>query len=98
MSGTYCCVPQAHLTSRTLRKLSGEKAPVAKLVGISRLHVGGCRNKLTSLQFAKHMKIKEQVDFLKKKRIGFGVGTPERVAALIEKGEPSVQSWRRLPC
>lgn len=39
-----------------------------------------------ALQFAKHMKIEEQITYLKNKKTGIGVGTPARLADLIENG------------
>ena len=36
--------------------------------------------------FAKHIKLKEQAEYCKKSRIGIGVGTPERVLALMKEG------------
>lgn len=41
---------------------------------------------LTRLQFAKHMKVDEQVAFLKNTKTGIGVGTPSRLIELIENG------------
>lgn len=38
-------------------------------------------------QFAKHMKVEEQVNFLKNKKSGIGVGTPARLMELIDNGE-----------
>lgn len=40
--------------------------------------------------FAKHIKIKESVEFCQQTRIGIGVGTPERVLALIKLGRTNV--------
>jgi len=40
----------------------------------------------STFQFAKHMKIEEQISFLGKSRAGIGVGTPARLAELIENG------------
>jgi hypothetical protein len=37
-------------------------------------------------QFAKHIKIEEQVNILQTQRTGIGVGTPVRMIDLIEKG------------
>jgi protein CMS1 len=37
-------------------------------------------------QFAKHMKVEEQVTFLKNRKSGIGVGTPARLAELIDNG------------
>lgn len=39
------------------------------------------------LQFAKHMKIEEQISMLGKSRTGIGVGTPARLMDLMENGE-----------
>lgn len=36
--------------------------------------------------FAKHIKLKEQIEYCKKSRIGIGIGTPERVLTLINEG------------
>lgn len=36
--------------------------------------------------FAKHIKMKESIEYCQKTRIGIGVGTPERVLALIKEG------------
>lgn len=36
--------------------------------------------------FAKHMKVAEQVEFLKNKKSGIGVGTPARLMELIDNG------------
>lgn len=38
-------------------------------------------------QFAKHMKIEEQISMLGKSRTGIGVGTPARLMDLMENGE-----------
>ena len=40
--------------------------------------------------FAKHIKLNEQVEYCKKSRIGIGVGTPERVLALMKEGTGDV--------
>lgn len=42
---------------------------------------------LTFRQFAKHMKVDEQVAFLKNTKTGIGVGTPSRLMELIDNGE-----------
>ena len=54
--------------------------------------------------FAKHIKLKEQVEYCKKYRIGIGVGTPERVFTLIKEGMGEVLAilytqkvWANLP-
>jgi len=36
--------------------------------------------------FAKHIKLKDSIEYCQKTRIGIGVGTPERVLALIKEG------------
>lgn len=40
------------------------------------------------LQFAKHFKVAEQVEFLKKNRTGIAVGTPARLMDLLDNGNP----------
>lgn len=51
---------------------------------------------LTSLlQFAKHIKIDEQVAFLQSRRTGIGVGTPARLTELLDKG--AIHPHRRQP-
>lgn len=72
-----------------MRKFQTKDNAVAKLVrenwkGCARLPESMC---LTSLQFAKHMKVEEQVDFLKNKKTGIAVGTPMRLIALIDNGK-----------
>ena len=44
------------------------------------------------LQFAKHMKVEEQVTFLKNRKTGISVGTPARLAELIDNGKYPVTS------
>lgn len=39
------------------------------------------------VQFAKHFKVAEQVDFLKKNRTGIAVGTPARLMDLLDNGK-----------
>ncbi|PFH59607.1 hypothetical protein XA68_12094 [Ophiocordyceps unilateralis] len=46
--------------------------------------------------FAKHFKVQEQVEFLRSKVTGIGVGTPARLAELIDNGALSVDGLRRL--
>lgn len=36
--------------------------------------------------FAKHIKLKESIEYCQKTRIGIGIGTPERILALIKEG------------
>jgi len=46
--------------------------------------------------FAKHMKVDEQVSFLKNKKTGIGVGTPARLTELIDNGALSLDNLQRL--
>lgn len=46
--------------------------------------------------FAKHMKVEEQVTFLKNRKSGIGVGTPARLIELIENGALSLGNLQRL--
>lgn len=41
---------------------------------------------LITLQFAKHMKVDDQMTFLKNRKTGIGVGTPARLIELIDNG------------
>ncbi|KAF4124527.1 protein CMS1 [Geosmithia morbida] len=41
--------------------------------------------------FAKHMKVAEQVEFLKNKKTGIGIGTPARLIELIDNGALSLE-------
>lgn len=38
-------------------------------------------------QFAKHFKVSEQVEFLKKNRTGIAIGTPARLIDLLDCGK-----------
>ncbi|CAI6094074.1 unnamed protein product [Clonostachys chloroleuca] len=46
--------------------------------------------------FAKHMKIEEQITYLKSKKTGIAVGTPARLADLIDNGALSLENLERL--
>ncbi|KAK4162501.1 U3-containing 90S pre-ribosomal complex subunit-domain containing protein [Cladorrhinum sp. PSN259] len=46
--------------------------------------------------FAKHIKVEEQVAFLKKTRSGLAVGTPQRLIDLIENEALSISHLRRI--
>ncbi|POR38832.1 Protein cms1, partial [Tolypocladium paradoxum] len=46
--------------------------------------------------FAKHMKVDEQVAFLKNTKTGIGVGTPARLMELIDDGALSLDNLKRL--
>lgn len=38
--------------------------------------------------FAKHIKLKDAIEFVKKTRMNFGVGTPSRLLDLFSAGKP----------
>ncbi|PVH92832.1 hypothetical protein DM02DRAFT_604767 [Periconia macrospinosa] len=46
--------------------------------------------------FAKHMKVKEQIEHLKKHKIDYGVGTPERLSALLDHDALSTANLKRV--
>ncbi|KAF2752331.1 hypothetical protein M011DRAFT_435889 [Sporormia fimetaria CBS 119925] len=46
--------------------------------------------------FAKHIKLSEQVELLKKKKVDFGVGTPERLSALLDKKALNTANLKRV--
>ncbi|BFZ64581.1 Protein cms1 [Saitoella coloradoensis] len=46
--------------------------------------------------FAKHMKLAEHVKFVSENRLGFGVGTPNRVLALIQQDALKVDHMQRI--
>ena len=46
---------------------------------------------LVAKLFAKHIKLKEAVETVKKSRINIGVGTPQRIYDLLENGRPPHQ-------
>ncbi|KAM0325181.1 hypothetical protein ACHAQA_007720 [Verticillium albo-atrum] len=46
--------------------------------------------------FAKHMKVEEQVKFLKNQRTGIAVGTPARLMALVDNGALSLGKLERI--
>ena len=52
-------------------------------------------NKVSKL-FAKHFKIEQQAVFLRKTRVGFGVGTPDRIVKLIETKALKIDSLARI--
>lgn len=71
---------------RAARKFQKKDNAVAKLVGCFRSGVvEGSADR--AQQFAKHFKVSEQVEFLKKSRTGIAVGTPARLIALLDDGE-----------
>merc|ERR1712054_488419 len=54
------------------------------------------KDNLVAKLFAKHIKIEEQVNFLKNKKTGIGVGTPARLADLIDNGALSLENLQRI--
>ncbi|XP_014552637.1 hypothetical protein COCVIDRAFT_19316 [Bipolaris victoriae FI3] len=46
--------------------------------------------------FAKHLKLADQVSQLKKSKIDYGVGTPDRLVALLEDGALSTANLKRV--
>ncbi|KAJ6444037.1 DNA/RNA helicase, DEAD/DEAH box type [Purpureocillium lavendulum] len=72
---------------RAVRKFSSKENVVAKL----------CRSRmLTSRQFAKHVKVDEQVAFLQNRKSGIGVGTPARLMELIDNGSLVLDKLHRI--
>ncbi|KAF2265399.1 hypothetical protein CC78DRAFT_493591 [Lojkania enalia] len=56
----------------------------------------GVKNSNVAKLFAKHIKLAEQVGLLKKNKVDFGVGTPERLSALLDQGVLSTANLRRI--
>ncbi|KAF2703896.1 hypothetical protein K504DRAFT_462972 [Pleomassaria siparia CBS 279.74] len=56
----------------------------------------GIKNPNVAKLFAKHMKVAEQVAHLKKNKIDFGVGTPERLTALLDQNALSTTNLKRI--
>ncbi|KAF2007510.1 hypothetical protein P154DRAFT_541616 [Amniculicola lignicola CBS 123094] len=56
----------------------------------------GVKNPNVAKLFAKHMKIVEQVALLKKNKIDYGVGTPERLSALLDQKTLSTANLKRI--
>ncbi|KAF2741578.1 hypothetical protein EJ04DRAFT_423078 [Polyplosphaeria fusca] len=56
----------------------------------------GVKNPNVAKLFAKHMKIAEQVEHLKKHKVDFGVGTPERLSALLDQKALSTANLKRV--
>lgn len=84
-------LPKVYFTDvhnyRAVRKFSGKDNLIAKLVscGLCSFPTAFVLTYLS--QFAKHMKVEEQVALLQNKKIGIGVGTPARLMELIDNGE-----------
>ncbi|KAF2440232.1 hypothetical protein P171DRAFT_419775 [Karstenula rhodostoma CBS 690.94] len=56
----------------------------------------GIRNPNVAKLFAKHMKITEQVENLKQYKVDFGVGTPDRLSALLDQNALSTTNLKRV--
>ncbi|KAH7109082.1 U3-containing 90S pre-ribosomal complex subunit-domain containing protein [Dendryphion nanum] len=56
----------------------------------------GVKNPNVSKLFAKHMKIAEQVEHLTKHKVDFGVGTPDRLSALLDQKALSTANLKRI--
>jgi len=46
--------------------------------------------------FAKHMKLKDNIEYIQKTKVGIGIGTPTRLKDLIEAGAIKVEGLRRI--
>jgi protein CMS1 len=56
----------------------------------------GIKNPNVAKLFAKHLKLPDQVAHLKKTKIDYGVGTPDRLIALLEDGALSTANLKRV--
>ncbi|KAF9734944.1 hypothetical protein PMIN06_011017 [Paraphaeosphaeria minitans] len=56
----------------------------------------GIRNPNVAKLFAKHMKIADQVENLKQYKVDFGVGTPDRLSALLDQNALSTTNLKRV--
>ncbi|KAF2109737.1 U3-containing 90S pre-ribosomal complex subunit-domain containing protein [Lophiotrema nucula] len=56
----------------------------------------GVKNPNVAKLFAKHIKLAEQMEHLKKNKIDFGVGTPERLSALLDQDALSTANLKRI--
>ncbi|KAK2600728.1 hypothetical protein N8I77_010240 [Diaporthe amygdali] len=54
------------------------------------------KGNVVSKLFAKHFKVEEQVQFLKKSKTGIAVGTPARLEALLDNGALSIEYLKRI--
>lgn len=95
--------------TRAVRKFQSKESIIAKLVSTylpscppsqtqCESNVGSCLTDVAtpSPQFAKHMKVQEQVQFLKSKSTGIGVGTPARLMELIDNGALSLDLLEQI--
>ncbi|KAF1838515.1 hypothetical protein BDW02DRAFT_564877 [Decorospora gaudefroyi] len=56
----------------------------------------GVKHSEVAKLFAKHLKLADQVKHLKQKKIDIGVGTPDRLTALLEDGALSTKNLKRV--
>ncbi|KAK3217483.1 hypothetical protein GRF29_1g3226472 [Pseudopithomyces chartarum] len=56
----------------------------------------GVKNPNVAKLFAKHMKVAEQVEHLKKNKVDFGVGTPDRLSTLLDQNALSTANLKRV--
>ncbi|KAF1975592.1 hypothetical protein BU23DRAFT_503563 [Bimuria novae-zelandiae CBS 107.79] len=56
----------------------------------------GVKNPNVAKLFAKHMKVAEQVEHLKKNKIDFGVGTPDRLSVLLDQNALSTVNLKTV--
>lgn len=57
--------------------------------------LGSEQNKIAKL-FAKHMKLKENLEYVQKTRFGIGVGTPNRVRTFVANGTIKLDKLKRI--
>ncbi|KAM5371616.1 hypothetical protein ACJZ2D_007896 [Fusarium nematophilum] len=81
---------------RAMRKFQSKDNTIAKLVFLTLLLFVVTWRATDVDQFAKHMKVEEQVAFLQNRKTGIAVGTPARLMELIDNGALSLDSLKRL--
>ncbi|KAI9655842.1 MAG: hypothetical protein M1821_005277 [Bathelium mastoideum] len=54
------------------------------------------KDSMVAKLFAKHIKLKEAKDMVKRTRIGIGVGTPQRLIDLLDDGALSIEHLERI--
>jgi protein CMS1 len=62
----------------------------------SNLPKQGVKNPSVAKLFAKHIKIAETIELCSKYKMDFGVGTPERISALLDQGALSTANLKRI--
>lgn len=77
---------------RSMRRFATKDNTIAKLVCHLLDSLVLFLHPITICQFAKHMKVEEQVKLLENKKTGIAVGTPARLMDLIENGMCSSSS------